>query len=436
MELSFGEELLWKAEVRDPEVPPFIDCARSLSLVLRLQGLVNHDALRIAIEAVVRRHEVLRSRFVVQNRQPKRVSGRGPLIKLIMIDRSNVSLENQQDFLERVIAPQVDESFDLARGQLLLAILAALGHGEHILYIAVHHIVFDRWSSRLLARELSRFYEAHVTGQATELPPLPAQYQNYVQWQRQCLESEHGRKMIEYWLKRVDGLSDINLRSDRAGFRTLSSSPGSSRFTIPAEDVNCLMALSRHTRATPATIVLAVFKLFLYRISGTDDIAVGVPLSDRRRPEFEHLIGLFMNVVVVRTSISHGMTFMELLGRVRRSLVDACLHQDLPYGYLLKLVHSRSLYRVVFNFKPNLPASEVELTGVTTTLIPAVTEPESVADLSLHVRTDNGALLCRLVYKAELFSEDLGGHFAKQLKTLIGDILHAPYNRIDQYNLA
>jgi condensation domain-containing protein len=436
MELSFGEELLWKAEVRDPGVLPFFDCARSLSLALRLQGPVKHDALRSALEAVVRRHDVLRSRFVVQSGQPKRVSGRSPLIKLTVIDKSSVSQENRQDLLERVIAPQVDAGFDLARGPLLLAALAALGHGEHILYIAVHHIVFDRWSNRLLAQELTRFYEADVTGRAMEFPPLPAQYQGYVQWQRQRLESEHGRKMIEYWLKRLDGLPDIDLRPDRAGFQTLSTRPGSSWFTITAEDVNRLMTLSRHSRATLATILLAVFKLFLRRISGTDDITVGVPLSDRRRPEFESLIGLFMNVVVVRTSISHGMTFMEFLDRVRRGLVDACLHQDLPYGYLLKLVGAKPLYRVVFNFMPSLSALEVELTGVNATLVPTATKPESVADLSFNVSTNNGALLCRLLYKADLFSEASGERFAEQLQTLIRAVLHAPHNRIDQYNRA
>jgi hypothetical protein len=436
MELSFGEELLWKAEVRDPGVLPFFDCARSLSLALRLQGPVNHDALRSALESVARRHDALRSRFVVQGGRPKRVIGRGPSIKLTMIDQSGESPENRQDLMERVIAPQVDASFDLARGPLLLAALAALGRGEHILYIAVHHIVFDRWSERLLARELTRFYDAEVTGRATELPPLPAQYQSYVQWQRLRLESEHGRKMIEYWMKRLDGLPDIDLRSDRAGSRALSTRPGSSRFTIPAEDVNRLMALSRRTRATLATVFLAVFKLFLCGISGTDDIAVGVPLSDRRRPEFEPLIGLFMNVVVVRTSISHGMTFMELLDRVRRGLVDACLHQDMPYGYLLKLVGARPLYRVVFNFMPSLPAPEVELTGVNTTIVPTAAEPESVADLSLNVRADNGALLCRLLYKADLFSEARGEQFAEQLQTTIRAVLHDPNNRIDQYNPA
>jgi hypothetical protein len=319
---------------------------------------------------------VLRSRFVVRSGQPKRVSGRSPAITLTAIDQSSASPENWQDLLDRIIAPQVDGRFDLARGPLLLAILAALGRGEHILYIAVHHIVFDRWSTRLLAHELTRFYEAHVTGSAPELPPLPVQYQSYVQWQRQRLESERGRKMIEYWLKKLDGLPDIDLRSDRAGSRTLSTRPGSSRFTIPAEDVNRLMALSRHSRATLATVVLAVFKLFLCGISGTGDIAVGVPLSDRRRPEFEGLIGLFMNVVVVRTSISPDLTFMEMLYRVQRGLVDACIHQDLPYGYLLKLVGSRPLYRVVVNIIPSQPAVVVGLSRVDNTLVPTATNPD------------------------------------------------------------
>jgi hypothetical protein len=125
-----------------------------------------------------------------------------------------------------------------------------------------------------------------------------------------------------------------------------------------------------------------------------------------------------------------------LLNHVRRGLVDACLHQDMPYGYLLKLVGARPLYRVVFNFMPGLPEFGMELTGVNTTLVQTETKPESVADLSLNVRADNGALLCRLLYKADLFSEAGGEQFAEQLQTLIRAVLHDPHNRIDQYNLA
>jgi hypothetical protein len=436
MDLSFGEELLWKAEVRDPGVPPFFDCARSLSLALLLRGPVIHDALEGALEAVARRHDALRSRFVARRGRPERVTGRGPSVRLTAIDQTDTPPENWRDRLERVVAPQINGSFDLARGPLLLAALAELGRGERLLYVAVHHIVFDRWSERLLARELAHFYEAEVTGRAAEFPPPPAQYQGYVEWQRSRLESEHGRKTAEYWLKRLEGLPAIELGAGGAGDRPLSTRPGSIRFAVPAEDLNRLMALSRHSRATLATVLLAVFSLFLRRVSGADDFAVGVPLSDRRRPEFEPLIGLFMNVVVVRTSISPGATFLELLDQVRRDLVDACIHQDLPYGRLLELVGARPLYKVVFNFMPTLPATEVELTGADTTLVPTATNPESVADLSLNVRADHGRLQCRLLYKADLFSEACGERFATQLQTLIRAVLHAPHDRIEQYKLA
>src|SRR5262245_25327363 len=133
MELSFGEELLWKADVRDPGARPFFDCARSLSLALSIQGPMNHDALRNALADVVLRHDALRSRFVVESGQPNRGSGAAPSIKLTMIDQSSAAQENRQDLLERVIAPQVDAGFDLARGPLLLGALAALGRGERLL---------------------------------------------------------------------------------------------------------------------------------------------------------------------------------------------------------------------------------------------------------------------------------------------------------------
>jgi non-ribosomal peptide synthetase component F len=197
--------------------------------------------------------------------------------------------------------------------------------------------------------------------------------------------------------------------------------------------VSRLVVLSRQSRTTLAATMLAVFTLFLFRLCGTDDIAVGVPLSDRRRPEFEEVIGLFMNVVVVRASISNGLTFLDLLDRVRRSLVDACVHQDLPYGYLQQIIATRPAYKVVFNFMPTLAGADMEWAGIRAEPLPTPMELQSFADLSLHLRHEGAALLCRLVYKADLFSEDCGQSFAAQIQALTTAVAQAPKNSVDTY---
>jgi non-ribosomal peptide synthetase component F len=252
-------------------------------------------------------------------------------------------------------------------------------------------------------------------------------------WQREQLNSERGHKLSTYWTNKLSGLPFLTLPCDGVCRPGISTRSGTSWFTIPQEEVSSLVVLSRRSRTTLAATMLAVFILFLSRLCGSNDVAVGVPLSDRRRPEFEEIIGLFMNVVVVRASVPNGLTFLDLLDRVRRSLVDACVHQDLPYGYLRQIIATKPAYKVVFNFMPTLAGADSEWAGIRTEPLPTPMELQSFADLSLHLRHDGGALLCRLVYKADLFSEDCGQSFAAQIQTLTTAIVRAPQNPVDTY---
>lgn len=432
MELSFSEELMWQADVGDPQTLPFFDCARSLWLVLRLHGALNKEALRTSLEAIVQRHEVLRSRFVTRNGQPVRLISPSPSFSFTIVDGRNFPSADPSELVAKEIKPLL-EQFDLACGPLLRTALVELSSNEHILAIAVHHIVFDRWSRRLLELELRQFYCAFAAGSEPGVRPLPVQYQSYVAWQREQLNSERGRKLSTYWTNKLSGLPVLALPCDGARGTETSTTSGTAWFTIPQEEVDRLVVLSRRSRTTLAATMLAVFTLFLSRLCGTDDVAVGVPLSDRRRPEFEEIIGLFMNVVVVRASISNGLTFLELLDRVRRSLVDACIHQDLPYGYLQRIIATRPAYKVVFNFMPTLAGADSEWAGIRTENLPTPMELQSFADLSLHLRHDGGALLCRLVYKADLFSKDCGQSFAAQIQKLTTAVVQAPQNSIETY---
>lgn len=431
-ELSFAEEIMWQADLGGPGALPFFDCGRSLWLVLRLQGPLNKEALRTSLEAVVQRHAVLRSRFVARNGQPVRLMSQPPSFSFATIEKHDLSSDDPCEILENEINPRLEGKFDLALSPLVQAVLMALGSRQYMLAIAVHHIVCDRWSMRLLQLELKRFYSTCITGMEIGVQPLRLQYQDYVIWQREQLNSERVRTLSQYWINKLAGLPDLVLPAGTQN-RAISTRAASSWFTIPADEVNQLTVLSRQSRTTLAATMLAIFTIFLYRLSGMDDVAVGVPLSDRRRPEFEELIGLFMNVVVVRTSILKGTTFLELLDRVRRNLVDACLRQDLPYGYLQRIVSTRPLYRVVFNFMPVLPGTDLEWTGLRAESIPVAMELQSLADLSLHLRHEGGALVCRLMYKTDLFSSDSAQNFASQIQALVTAVLQAPQYCIETY---
>jgi hypothetical protein len=434
-ELSFAEEQLWLADQTGSSAFPFFDCTRSLSIAVRLENALDHQALKTSLAEIVRRHDVLRSRFVARNGRPARVFLQSPP-GLRTVDVRKSAREDRSELIARVLEHDVAQRFDLTRGPLLRAILVALADDDHVLAITVHHIVFDRWSMRVFARELKQLYEAYASGRTPVIEPLRARYRDYVQWQRLRLDTGLSRELVAYWTERLRGLAALPLSGDRGCEQVPSTRAGRWFFTIPEQETSRLVATSRRSRVTPATLLLAVLTLLLSRLSGQGDIAVGVPLSDRRHPDFEPLIGLFANVVVVRTMIADRITFLNLLERVHHAFLDACRYQDLPYGHLLRVLGAQTpLYRTVFNFLPEIRASHVELEGVRVTPLQVPAERLSLADLSLHVRRDSGALACRLVYKADLFSPTWAQAFAAQFQTLVTAVLDEPRMDVSAYDL-
>ena len=434
-ELSFAEELLWQADQAGPAALPLVDCAPSFPIVVRLEHTLDLEALSASLNEIVRRHDALRSRFPARNGRPERLLEDSLTACPVSINCRGMRGEHQSEALRHLIAHHVNRRFDLTSGPLFRAILVALADDEHILAFTVHHIIFDRWSKRVLATELKEFYEAYITGRTPNIRQPVASYQDYVQWQKQRLNSRLGRDLVQHWTGRLRGLSALVLPCDGSR-KCASTRSGTLCFTILSEDADRLMAMSRRYRVTLATLMLAILKLFLNKIGNNQDIAVGVPLSDRRRPEFEHVIGLFMNVVVVRTRVTDKITFLELLDRVRRNLVDACLNQDVPYGYLAQAIGGQTpLYRVVFNFLTNIPGSQLELVGLQVTPLEVSANLQSLADLSLNIRFNAGALACRLVYKADLFSSTRVQAFVAQFQTLVSAILTAPQKSVCEYDL-
>lgn len=434
-ELSFAEELLWEAELGEERVP-FLDCARSLSLVMRFRGKVNGNALCAGLEAIIRRHSVLGSRISVRAGRPSRLYSRVRTSNVPMLEERAVESEAFEDVVTDLIKPEIERPFDLTQEPLVRAALVTLPTEEQILAICLHHIVSDRWSMHLLGIELQRLYNAYHTDKSESLAPLPAQYHDYVAQQRQHLNGTRGRKVSDYWINRLATLPPVILSCSTRNDRAFSTDSDSAWCTLTLDDATRLVVLSREHKTTLATTLLALFQLFLYRTSGLDEFVIGVPISDRRRPEFESLIGLFMNVVVVRTTMVPRMTFRDLLQLVRHNLVDACLNQDLPYGHLIQVMGGRPLYRVLFNFMPDLPHANLTFGGVQAERIPVGGTHQSLADLSLHVGSRAGQLLCRMLYKKEAFPIMAGISFAEQFRSLTRQVLSESANCLNTYHIA
>jgi NRPS condensation-like uncharacterized protein len=390
----------------------FLECGMNMSTVLRLENDLDVDALRRSLGEIVRRHAVLRSTFHEADGRVVAVTQPAAPISLPTIDLRPMPDSEQEPHLQRLLVKEVDAPFDLATGPLLRACLVVLRDRVHVLAITVHHLVFDGGSSTVLMRELSALYGAYASGQPSPLPEPSATYADYVAWQRERLQGDTLRRLMDAWMARVGTAPPLRLPGDdvadmpAGAFRVV-------RFTLGSDRVEALRSLCRRQAVTPAIATLALFAMFLHAVTGAIDLLVGVPVADRRRRAFEDLIGLFTNVLVVRIDLSGNPSAVDMLTRVRRAMEQAYAEQDLPYGYFVRTRAAAegsapaAPYRVAYNFMSVTSDGAIDLPGLDVRPLPIVNQPPALADLGLQVRGKRDVLSCSLLVKPGLFSDQI-----------------------------
>ncbi|HYX22785.1 MAG TPA: amino acid adenylation domain-containing protein, partial [Thermoanaerobaculia bacterium] len=347
--LSFAQRRLWFLEQLVPGTALY-----NVPGEVRLAGPLDAPALGAAFGEVVRRHEALRTVFPQREGEPfQRVVAAA--VSLPMIDLSDLS--DPSDRSERLAREEAGRPFDLARGPLCRALLLRLGPAEHRLLVTFHHIVSDGWSLGLFLDELSALY-----GGASPLPALPVQYVDYAVWQQERLRGEALERQLAWWRGRLAGLPVLELPADRPRPAVRDPRGGVRSLTLPAETVTAVEGLARREGVTLFMALLAAFQSLLARLTGEAAIPVGTPVANRRRPEVERLIGLFVNTLVLDVRVGDDPALRDLLARVREAALGAYTHQDLPFERLVEeLQPSRGLaqsplFQVMFALEEPLPA--------------------------------------------------------------------------------
>ncbi|MFC4047960.1 amino acid adenylation domain-containing protein, partial [Dactylosporangium siamense] len=338
--LSFAQQRLWFLHQLAPDSVEY-----NMSVPIPLPGALDVEALAAALTGLVRRHEVLRTRLVPDaDGVPWQVIDPAPeRLALPVVD---VPADEVEAWLESDAAVP----FDLAAGPLFRATLVRVAEDEHVLALAMHHVVGDEWSDAILRRELEALYGG------AELPGLPVQYADFAVWQRQWLTGEVLQNHLDYWRGALADAPTLNLPTDRPRPAVRSSEGAVLQFAVPAEVAEGLRAVSRGAGASMFMTMFAAYTVLLSGYSGQDDIVVGTPIANRNRAEVEGLIGYFVNTLVLRTDLSGDPTFAELLGRVRAQSLAAFAHQDVPFERLvdeLSADRDRSrtpLFQVLFNY--------------------------------------------------------------------------------------
>jgi natural product biosynthesis luciferase-like monooxygenase protein/amino acid adenylation domain-containing protein len=428
--LSYGQQRLWFLDQLEPGNPVY-----NVPTSVRLTGPLQVLALQQSLNEIIRRHEVLRTRFVTIDGEPVQVIKAELELPLEVIDLSVLTEDERETETLRLAQETATGGFDLATGPLLRARLLRLAAEEHILLLTMHHIISDGWSLGVLVREVGALYGAFSEGLGSPLPELTIQYADYAQWQREQLTSELLAEQLGYWREQLRGAPAVlGLPTDHVRPAVKSYRGARESFALSAELTAALKAMSREQGVTLFMVLLAAFKVLLWRYSGQTDVVVGTPIANRQQREIEELIGFFVNTLVLRTDLSGNPGFHELLGRVREVCLDAYTHQDVPFEKLVEMLQPERnldhnpLFEVMFVFQnapPILPKfsklvlSQMEVGSLSTDF-----------DLTLSVEDRHQDLCVLLDYNADLFEATTIKQLLKHLQNLLQSIVAAPQQKL------
>ncbi|WP_457811528.1 amino acid adenylation domain-containing protein [Sinorhizobium meliloti] len=331
--LSFAQQRLWFLAQLDEGSTNY-----HIPLTLRLRGGLDRTAWQRSLDRLFARHEALRSVFVAPEGKP-RVEVLPPDAGLPVLEHDLRDRPDAQAALLDLCQEEARTPFDLARGPLIRGRLIRMSDAEHVFLLTQHHIVSDGWSLGVLRRELSQLYQAFEAGRDDPLPPLAIQYPDYAAWQRQWLSGERLQSQAQYWRDTLSGApAQLALPTDRARPAQQSFAGASVPVVIDADLTRGLKRLSRQHGTTLFMTVLAAWAAVLSRLSGQDDLVIGVPSANRGRREIEELIGFFVNTLALRVDLSGAPSVSQLLERTRRTALAAQEHQDLPFEQVVEIV--------------------------------------------------------------------------------------------------
>jgi amino acid adenylation domain-containing protein/non-ribosomal peptide synthase protein (TIGR01720 family) len=432
--LSYSQQRLWFLDQLAPGNPFY-----NVPAAVPLPATIVPALLELSINAIVKRHETLRTTFTMRDEQPVQVVSAELRIPLTRINLRHLSDTERRVEALRIASEEARRPFDLAKGPLLRTTLLDLGGEGFVLLLTLHHIVSDGWSMGLLFQELTALYTAFATGQPAPLPELPIQYPDYAAWQRSWLNGETLDAQVEYWEQQLQDIPVLEMPTDRPRLAVQTYRGAHYNIAFPVSLTRALQDLIRRENVTLFMALLAVFKVLLHRYTGQTDIVIGVPVSNRARAETEGLIGFFVNSLVMRTDLSGNPTYRTVLKRVRETALAAYAHQDVPFEMLVERLQperdlSRNpLFQVTFQIVNTPVTNRGNSAGGADWL--QVEQGTSIFDLAVNLWEAPDGLRGQFEYSTELFNretiERLVRHFERLLQAIVAD----PDRRISEIPL-
>ncbi|MGK8501584.1 non-ribosomal peptide synthase/polyketide synthase [Nocardia asiatica] len=426
--LSLAQQRMWFLNRFDAD-----SAANNIPAAVRLEGALDLDALRGAIADVVGRHESLRTIYPSRDGVAyQRVLNAGRAIPELDV------VEVAEGQLLGALYGFVERGFDVTTQPPVRLRAYRLGPDDYVLVVVVHHIAADGFSMRPLVRDLMTAYVARTSAAQPGWPPLAVQYVDFALWQRDTLGSEDDptsliSEQLDYWRETLAGLPDELRLAGRPRPAVASYGAGTHRFRVPGELIEDLNRVAHTHGSTLFMVVHSAFAALLARLSGSDDIAVGIPVAGRGEQALDDLVGMFVNTLVLRAEVDAAESFADLLARVRERDLQAFAHADVPFERLVEVLNpARSqarhpLFQVMLSFQ-NLGRTALELPGLTVSEL-GIDQPTAKFDLQLTLSEVPGAeaaMDAELVYATDLFDGVFAGTFAERFVRVLRGIAADP----------
>jgi amino acid adenylation domain-containing protein len=394
-------------------------------VVYRVAGPLDVGALRRAFDALVQRHESLRTTFVEQDGVVmQRIAPTGILPVRV------VTTSPDPDTWLAAAKDEIAVPFDLARGPLMRVAVFRLAADDHVLVVTGHHVIFDGWSEAVLLGDLEALYAAALANDTADLPELPIQYADFAAWQAQAVPPAVVERALDYWRGQLRDLGRLDLPTDRPRALRPTMAGALREFTCSPATTAAIRALARGCGTTPFVVAAAAFQALLHRYTAQCDVPIGIITSGRTRSELEGLIGCFINTLVLRGDLSGDPTFLDLVARTRWTTIEAHKHADAPFERVVETAGARPdpsrhpLFEVLLNFSP-VGHTRRTFSGISLERLQVDTGLAKF-DLSMELADDGATLGGVVEYSTELFDaatvERLIGHF----QTLLAGAVRVP----------
>ena len=448
MPLSFSQKRMWFFDKLHQQ-----NVAYNLPFALKMQGALDIRALEKSFESMIRRHEIFRTVYVEEQGHALQVVQAVPTINFDAEDLSYLKEPALSRAVEDRVRREARKPFDLEYGPVIRAELYRLPDMEveegiektraaeqYLLLITIHHIAADGWSLSVITNEIARAYESEVNETEPQLEPMPVQYVDFAQWQKQLFDSKVLEHQLDYWKSSLKGVPVLDLPTDHPRPPEQSFKGANYYFSIPKEKLQAIKQLARSQGVTLYMALLASYKVLLHHYTQADDICVGTPIANRSTPELEKLIGFFVNTLALRTDMGGNPSFTEFLTRIRKTTQNAFANQDMPFERVVEHLgiprdmSYSPVFQVMFVLQNSTIDEAFNLAGVNVESLH--TSPgTSKFDMTLQFSEESGVLYGDLEYATDLFEEATVAKFVEHYVQLIDSVLAEPSKPIGNLSI-